>query len=234
MIEERWQQVAGIYEAALERSEEERGVFLDAACAGDVMLRQEVDTLLMQERAAGPLDRPVWVADSLIVEAASLAVGASIGVYRIEGVLGAGGMGQVYRARDTKLGRGVALKVLPDMFARDPERRARFQREAQVLAALNHPHIAAIHGFEDSGSIHALVLELVEGPTLAERLAQGPHPARRDHGHRAVDRRRARSRTRSRYRAPQSQAGQHQAQARRHRQGPRFRSRSTGAARRGD
>ena len=72
-------------------------------------------------------------------------------------------MGEVYRARDTKLNRDVALKVLPDAFARDPERLARFQREAQVLASLNHPHIGAIYGFEDSGEIHALVLELVEG-----------------------------------------------------------------------
>ena len=83
-------------------------------------------------------------------------------------------MGEVYRARDTKLGRDVAIKVLPEMVATDPERLAPFQREAQVLAALNHPHIGAIYGFEDSGSTHALVLELVEGPTLADRIAQGP------------------------------------------------------------
>jgi serine/threonine-protein kinase len=83
-------------------------------------------------------------------------------------------MGEVYRARDAKLNRDVALKVLPDAFALDPDRLARFQREAQVLASLNHPHIGAIYGFEDSGSTHALVLELVEGPTLADRIAQGP------------------------------------------------------------
>src|SRR5438552_4532556 len=85
-------------------------------------------------------------------------------------------MGEVYRARDTKLNRDVALKVLPDAFALDPERLARFKREAQVLASLNHPNIAAIYGFEDSGSTHALVLELVEGPTLADRIAHGPIP----------------------------------------------------------
>ena len=85
-------------------------------------------------------------------------------------------MGEVYRARDAKLNRDVALKVLPDAFALDPDRLARFQREAQVLASLNHPHIGAIYGFEDSGSTHALVLELVEGPTLADRIAQGPMP----------------------------------------------------------
>ena len=85
-------------------------------------------------------------------------------------------MGQVYRARDTKLNREVALKVLPEAFTADSDRIARFRREAQVLASLNHPHIAHIYGFEDSGSTHALVLELVEGPTLADRIAQGPMP----------------------------------------------------------
>jgi serine/threonine protein kinase len=82
----------------------------------------------------------------------------------------------VYRARDTKLSRDVALKILPANFASDPDRLARFHREAQVLASLNHPHIAAIYGFEDSGETHALVLELVEGPTLADRITHGPIP----------------------------------------------------------
>src|SRR2546430_4070451 len=106
----------------------------------------------------------------------SLASGTKLGPYEIVSALGAGGMGEVYRARDTKLGRDVALKVIPDTFALDPDRRARFQREAQVLASLNHPHIAAIYGFEDSGGTHALVLELVEGETLADRVARGPIP----------------------------------------------------------
>src|SRR5262245_29948167 len=85
-------------------------------------------------------------------------------------------MGEVYRARDTKLSRDVALKILPEAFTLDGDRIARFRREAQVLASLNHPNIAAIYGFEDSGSTHALVLELVEGPTLADRIANGPLP----------------------------------------------------------
>jgi eukaryotic-like serine/threonine-protein kinase len=93
-----------------------------------------------------------------------------VGPYEVVGFLGSGGMGDVYRARDTKLGRKVALKILPDEFARDPARLARFKREAQVLASLNHPHIAAIYGFEDADSTHALVLELIDGPTLAERI----------------------------------------------------------------
>jgi len=103
----------------------------------------------------------------------AIAPGTRLGPYEIGAPLGAGGMGEVYRARDTKLGRDVALKVLPAIFATDLERMARFRREAQVLASLNHPHIGAIYGFEDSGSVHALVMELVEGPTLADRIAPG-------------------------------------------------------------
>ena len=99
--------------------------------------------------------------------------GVRLGSYEVLSVLGAGGMGEVYRARDTKLNRDVAIKVLPDLFVADPERFARFRREAQVLAALNHPHVAQIYGFEDSSGSTALVLELVDGPTLASRLSQG-------------------------------------------------------------
>jgi eukaryotic-like serine/threonine-protein kinase len=106
----------------------------------------------------------------------TLAPGTRLGAYEIVSLLGEGGMGQVYRARDAKLNRDVALKILPDAFAIDGDRIARFRREAQVLASLNHPNIAAIYGFEDSGSTHALVLELVDGPTLADRIAKGPLP----------------------------------------------------------
>jgi eukaryotic-like serine/threonine-protein kinase len=106
----------------------------------------------------------------------SLSPGARLGSFEVVSAIGAGGMGEVYRARDTKLARDVALKVLPESLASDPERLARLRREAQVLAALNHPNIAAIHGFEDGGNIHALVLELVEGETLADRIARGPIP----------------------------------------------------------
>jgi serine/threonine protein kinase/tetratricopeptide (TPR) repeat protein len=105
-----------------------------------------------------------------------LSPGTRLGPYEIVAAIGAGGMGEVYRARDTKLHREVAIKVLPDMLANDPERLARFSREAQVLAALNHPNIAHIHGFEDSTGVPALVMELVEGPTLADRIARGPIP----------------------------------------------------------
>ncbi len=103
-------------------------------------------------------------------------IGRTLGSYHVVDKLGEGGMGEVYRARDAKLGRDIALKVLPDSFAGDPDRLARFHREAQVLAALNHPNIAQIYGFEDSGATHALVMELVDGPTLADRIEQGPVP----------------------------------------------------------
>ena len=104
----------------------------------------------------------------------ALEVGSRLGHYQVTALIGEGGMGQVYQATDTKLNREVALKILPEAFATDPDRLARFQREAQVLASLNHPNIAAIHGLEDSEGSRALVLELVEGPTLADRIAQGP------------------------------------------------------------
>ena len=105
-----------------------------------------------------------------------LSPGRSLGPYRILGTLGAGGMGEVYRARDTSLDRDVAIKILPEQFANDEDRLARFTREAKALAALNHPNIAAIHSVEESDGIRGLVMELCEGPTLAERLRSGALP----------------------------------------------------------
>src|SRR5215467_11885165 len=105
-----------------------------------------------------------------------LTAGTRLGPFENLAAIGAGGMGEVYRAHDTKLNRDVALKILPEAFTADGDRIARFRREAQVLASLNHPNIAHIYGFEDSGSTHALVLELVEGPTLGDRIATGPIP----------------------------------------------------------
>ena len=99
--------------------------------------------------------------------------GTRLVAYEILSLIGSGGMGEVYRSRDRKLDRDVAIKVLPDSLAGDAERLARFEREAKTLAALNHPNIAHIHGFEDSGGTPALVMELVEGPTLADRIAKG-------------------------------------------------------------
>ena len=106
----------------------------------------------------------------------SLEVGSRLAHYDVTALIGEGGMGQVWQATDTQLHRDVALKILPDAFAADPDRLARFQREAHVLASLNHPNIAAIYGIEQSDDTRALVLELVEGPTLADRISQGPIP----------------------------------------------------------
>ena len=103
-------------------------------------------------------------------------IGKTLGHYQVTNQLGKGGMGEVYQAKDQKLGRDVAIKVLPEEFAKDMDRVARFQREAKLLASLNHPNIAAIHGLEESGGTNFLVLELVEGETLADQIKKGPVP----------------------------------------------------------
>src|SRR5262245_33893815 len=114
--------------------------------------------------------------NAIVRAAMNLAPGGRLGVYEILAPLGAGGMGEVFRARDTRLNRDVAIKVLPDSFAHDAERLARFTREAQTLASLNHPNIAHIHGLEESGGVRALVMELVEGDDLSRRLDHGAIP----------------------------------------------------------
>src|SRR5215467_3190188 len=106
----------------------------------------------------------------------ALTIGTQLGSHEITALIGKGGMGEVYRARDTKLKREVAIKILPEEFSRDVDRVSRFQREAEVLASLNHPNIAAIHDFEETNGIRYIVLELVEGETLADRIARGPIP----------------------------------------------------------
>jgi serine/threonine protein kinase len=125
----------------------------------------------------------------------ALALGTRLGVYDITAPIGEGGMGQVYRARDTKLNRDVALKVLPDTFANDPDRLARFTREAQTLASLNHPNIAHIHGLEESGCVRALVMELVEGDDLSRRIARGALHSMKPYRSPSRSRRRSRWRT---------------------------------------
>jgi eukaryotic-like serine/threonine-protein kinase len=177
MTPERWQQASRIFEAALEGKPEARGAFVAHACGDDQELRHEVESLLANEGGTALIDSSIWgLADDLLPGEVGLTPGAQVGIYRIESVLGAGGMGRVYRARDTKLNRDVALKTLPDVFSGDPTRLALFTREAHMLASLNHPGIAGIYGLEDTGDVHALVLELVDGPTLAERLERGPIP----------------------------------------------------------
>jgi len=171
MTPERWQQIERLYHEALARAASERGAFLASACGGDEMLRREVESLLAQPVSAdGPLD---GAAAALLSDVATLlAAGTRIGVYVVQGLLDKGGMGEVYRAIDTKLKREVALKVLPSSVAGDAGRLARFQREAEVLASLNHPNIATVHGLEEAGTIRAIVMELVDGETLAARVAR--------------------------------------------------------------
>jgi serine/threonine protein kinase/Tol biopolymer transport system component len=179
MTPERWQQVSRIYHDVLARDSSERASFLREACEDDEALRQEVESLLAQPASTENfLGEPALaIAPRLMdVPAEPSLTGQRLGVYHILDLLGVGGMGEVYRARDTRLGRDVAVKVLPRLFSADRERLSRFEREARLLASLNHPHIAAIYGFEETTGVHALVLELVEGPTLADRLQRGPLP----------------------------------------------------------
>src|SRR5437867_5004528 len=166
-----------LFHEARERTPAERDAFLARACAHDPTLRREVESLLAQP-PAGVLGTPVaaLVADLVAPPAPRLAPGSSVGPYRIERLLAVGGMGEVYRAFDTTLGRDVAIKILPRHFTADPERLARFEREARLLASLNHPNIGAIYGLEAAAGVRALVLELVEGETLADRILRGPAP----------------------------------------------------------
>ena len=183
MGSERWRLIERVYLSAAARPAGERAAFLADACAGDTALEAEIESLLAQpESAVNALESPAVNAASglqdsnVAVVPGGIESGTTWGPYFIHGLLGRGGMGEVYRARDPKLGRDVAIKVLPAGRAGDPQSFARFEREARVLASLNHPHIGAIYGFEEAFGVHGLVLELVEGPTLADRVASGPLP----------------------------------------------------------
>lgn len=161
-----------LYHAALERPEADREGFLSRSCGDDEELLREVRSLLgYHAEAKKLLSRPVADAET---RRRAFVRGARLGHYEILDQLGAGGMGEVFRARDGRLGREVAIKVLPDRFARDPERLARFEREARALAALNHAGIAAVHGFEEIDGTRLLVMELVPGQTLADQISRAP------------------------------------------------------------
>ena len=183
MTSDRQRQITELYHAALGRDGRDRAAFLREACAGNDALRREVESLLGYEDAAAPfLERPAIEEVAPLVtsrpESTGDLAGRRIGVYQIEARIGAGGMGEVYRARDTKLGRDVAIKVLPSHLMADADRRARFEREARLLATLNHSNIAQVHGLEESEGLQALVMELVPGETLEELCAGGsPGPA---------------------------------------------------------
>jgi eukaryotic-like serine/threonine-protein kinase len=186
---ERWQQVARICESVVECDASDRTTALARLCGDDTGLRDEVESLLAEEVESFVIDRPAWESGAPLLAAdVTPGPGVTIAHYRIVDLLGSGGMGDVYRARDTKLHRDVALKVLPEAFACDTERRSRFDREAQILASINHPNIGAIYGLEEGvigddadrqsagPTVQALVLELVDGRTLADLLTHGPLP----------------------------------------------------------
>jgi TolB-like protein/Tfp pilus assembly protein PilF len=170
----RWTRSEEVFHAALDQPREARAAFLDRACAGDDEMRRQVALLLEKDDVARSfLERPAHLPGTALRDATGARgalVGRQLGTYEIASFLGAGGMGEVYRAHDTKLGRDVAIKTLPPAFARDPVRLERFRREARILASLNHPNIAAIYGLEEAAGVDYLVLELVDGETLHGRL----------------------------------------------------------------
>src|SRR5438876_7686600 len=177
MKPERWQQLDKLFHSAIERAPEERAAFLDEACAGDQELRKEVEVLIAANEKAGSfIEKP-----ALDVEARSLAneqsdagaesmIGKTIGHYRVIALLGSGGMGEVYLAQDTVLGRTVALKLLPAYFTKDTERLRRFEQEARTASSLNHPNIVTIHEIGHEGSFHFIAQEFVDGLTLSTHV----------------------------------------------------------------
>jgi serine/threonine protein kinase/Tol biopolymer transport system component len=182
MKAERWQQVEQLYHAALERGAEERADFLTQACVGDESLRREVESLLAYERqAADFIESPALdVAAKVIAdEQGALAAGQTINHYKISSVLGSGGMGEVYRAVDTRLGREVAIKLLPSVFSTDQDRLRRFEQEARTVGMLNHPNVLTIYDIGAHKGAPYIVSELLTGETLRERLRTAPLPLRR-------------------------------------------------------
>jgi serine/threonine-protein kinase len=177
MTPERWERVKTLYDLARARPQRERSAFLARECDGDTDLQLEVESLLDQPAGTAEFVSFLGGPASAFLDAPAgedvvPLVGRRIGTFEVRSLLGRGGMGEVYLAHDHKLGRDVAIKVLPHAFTSDQNRVASLEREARVVAALNHPHIAAIHGIEESAGIRGLVLELVEGQTLAQMLAE--------------------------------------------------------------
>jgi serine/threonine protein kinase/Tol biopolymer transport system component len=172
----RWPLVKDTVHAVLAHPRVERDAQVRQRCGDDAALRAEVESLLAAIEQAGSFIEQPALHSSLALNMRALEPGSSLGSYTVLEFVGAGGMAEVYRARDATLNRDVALKVRPAVAPLDADRLARVRREAQILAALNHPNVAVIHGLEDSDGVQALVLELVEGATLQERIAEGPIP----------------------------------------------------------
>ena len=187
MTPERWREIESLYHAALERTGDERAVFLEDACGADDELRREVDSLFdVESRARDFLEQPA-LSDRLAAAVRRLEqstrpggfVGRAFGAYQVQALIAAGGMGEVYRAVDTRLSRTVALKTLPGHLSHDPDRRARFTREARIVSSLNHPHICTLYDVGVQDEVDYLVMEHVDGETLQERLLRGPLPLAR-------------------------------------------------------
>jgi serine/threonine protein kinase/tetratricopeptide (TPR) repeat protein len=173
MTPERWQQVDGIFQAAIELDSAERAAFLNTSCSGDEELRREVESLITtDEQGLSFIDAPAYevAAGLLLSETPELNEGQHIGHYQIVSMLGAGGMGEVYLAQDTKLGRQIALKLLPAEFTGNPERLRRFQQEARAVSALNHPNILTLYEINHVEDRHLIATEFVDGETLRQRL----------------------------------------------------------------
>src|ERR1700745_4093505 len=183
MKAERWQQVNDLFQSATERAPEERATFLEEACHGDEPLRCEVQSLLASyERAKNFIESPAFeVAPELLTnDKAGALVGKVIGHYRIESLIGVGGMGEVYLARDERLGRKVALKLLPNRLTADETQRSRFTTKARSASALNHPNILTVYEIGAEGNRQFIAAEFIEGMTLRASLARGrikPHAA---------------------------------------------------------
>jgi serine/threonine protein kinase len=172
MTPERWRQITAIFHDALPLGEAERSAFLASACAQDSSLRRQVESMI----AAHHEGKEFGEAQTFVPQGASLEPGALVGPYRLEGVVGEGGMGQVYKARDTRLGRTVAVKVLAPELAHDPEFRSRFEREARAISHLEHPHICPLYDVGEQDGTAYLVMPHLQGETLAERLTRGALP----------------------------------------------------------
>ena len=178
MDADRWSRLEQLYHEAIGLDDADRDAFLTRVCGDDRALRADLESLLTEDVAPEPfLEEPAFaVGARLVADEVPELSGREFGPYRLNGLLGAGGMGDVYRARDTILERDVAIKILPEAFSEDPERLARFKLEAQFLASLSHPNIAAIYGVHESDGLRGLVLELVAGETLRQRIDRGPIP----------------------------------------------------------
>src|SRR6201981_575618 len=183
MNTERWQQVNDLFHSAAERAPEDRAAFLDEACHGDKGLCREVESpLASYERAENFIESPAFeIAPELLTkDMAGASVGELIGHYRIESLIGVGGMGEVYLARDERLGRKAALKLLPDSLTTDETQLSRFENEARSASALNHPNILTVYEIGAEGNRLFIATEFIEGITLRVSIARGrinPHTA---------------------------------------------------------